>query len=555
MRSTRGLFGALVLVAVMSSGSSVGVTFAAPPGPKLLELGGPRGAPSWLSPAAEDFPRWRFVKNGGERWAVDPLLGPTWLLAWDERFLFVRTDRGALIESRADGVLGFVPPPLRFAVYDPAGFVIATRGEQSVRAPVARATEWAAYVPFVSGRVVDRVGATWLAVMAGKLVRSGDGATWEPAAPASLEVRDARMRPDGTIVADTAAGLVVVTPRGVIEPAALKLAEPTLVRWGSWIVAASPFGLAHERGLAVLGSDRKTWVTSKRPKEQGGAGFVEIVDNWLGFVTRVGKEPWPGAAPTRPPVKRPTRGTASDLSDEVASVMAGPGGRETPPCQGTGCFGFETSHLMSGDQIPRFFRDARCDSASTCDHGPYVRQPAIGIFDRRSEMTRILRAPDARQPVGLQAARGLVLLDCKTRLYSLGVSGWVDELAPVLPPGNRLSYALADDGTLIVIAVGKDERPHAAWLRLPVELGAASSWREVTLPNALWYAPLTGGRAAVVTSQDTSRVDVWEVGEEPSSRLAPRARVELGGQLTNIQLVDRNIVLTIGGKSVPVMSP
>ncbi len=553
MRSTRGLFWALGLVALMASGASVDVTFAAPPEPKVLQLGGPLGAPSWLRPAAEDFPRWRFVKDGGQRWAMDPLLGPTWLLAWDERFLFVRTDRGTLVESRADGVLGFVPPPLRFAVYDPAGFVIVTRDEQTMRAPIARATEIAAYVPFGSGRVVDRVGTTWLAVMAGRLVRSGDGVTWEPAAPTSLEVRDARIRYDGTIVATTAAGLVVVTPSGVIEPASLQLAQPTLVRWGSWIVAAPPFELAHpEKALAVLGSDRKTWVMSKPPKDQRSAGFVQIVDNWLGYATRVGQELWPGAAPTKPPVKRPVRGAASALQDEVATMMAGPDGGDKPPCQGTDCFGFKTSLLMSGDQIPRFFPDARCDSASTCDHGPFARQPAIGIFDRRSDLTRVLRAPDACQPVGLQAARGLVLLHCKTRFYSLGVSGWVEELAPIVPPGNWLSYGLAEDGTLIVIAVGKDERPHAAWLRLPVELGAANAWREVTLPNALWYAPLPGGRAAVATSQDKSRLEVWEVDDEPSSRLAPRARVELAGQLTNIRLVDRNIVLTVGGESVPV---
>jgi len=104
-----------------------------------LELGGPPLArPSWLQPEGEEIARWRFVDDNGRRWAVDPVLGFTWLLAWDEHFTFVRTDRGALIESRADGVLGFVPPPQQFTVYDPAGFVIATRGDESLRAPRSR---------------------------------------------------------------------------------------------------------------------------------------------------------------------------------------------------------------------------------------------------------------------------------------------------------------------------------------------------------------------------------------------------------------------------------
>ena len=46
----------------------------------------------------------------------------------------------------------------------------------------------------------------------------------------------------------------------------------------------------------------------------------------------------------------------------------------------------------------------------------------------------------------------------------------------------------------------------------------------------------------------------WEVGD-PAAPQTPRATVELTGQLSNVREVDRTVVLTVSGKSLPVMAP
>jgi len=207
-----------------------------------------------------------------------------------------------------------------------------------------------------------------------------------------------------------------------------------------------------------------------------------------GWATRPGsaKSDGPGPAPKKPPIKRPSkRQTAAEAEDTVSMLEMGPG-FDGPACRGADCCGFKSSRLMEGEQIPRFFPDARCDKDAACDHGPYVRAPLAGIFPHSSTAaTRILRATEDCQPAGLEAARGLVLLDCRTRLHVLTQSGWVEELAPTYPSDNWLSYTIAADGTLIVVGVGKDERPHAAWLRLPLEPGARGARSRCPTPAGM----------------------------------------------------------------------
>ena len=437
------------------------------------------------------------------------MLGFTWLLAWDEHFTFVRTDRGALIESRADGVLGFVPPPLEFTVYDPTGFLIATRGEESLRAPIARATELAAYVPFgAPGRVVDHEGKTWLAVAGEHLLRSNDGTSWEQATH-PIRVRDVRVRGDGTIVlATVTGGLVVVGPKGDARPATLQVNDPTLLRWDNWIVAARPFELTHaDPGFAVLASDGKSWVTSAPPKDQGGAGFVQLVDNWLGYATRLGKERW-------------ARTRAEEAADKAAlqaadrcrgrrhgeyardgarlrraglprcgllrvQVIAADGGRADPPLlpgcalrQRCGLRSWALCARAAGWHLPTQF-----DSSDA--HPPRDRRLSAGWPRGRAwtGSARLSHAPARAHTKRLGGGIGADLSERQlAELYDS--SGW---------------------------------HSHRRWRRqrrtTPRRMAAATArarraWREVTLPNARWYATLAGGRAAVVTSNDGNRLEL-----------------------------------------------
>ncbi|MFO0747260.1 MAG: hypothetical protein U1F43_16580 [Myxococcota bacterium] len=472
------------------------------------------GPPSWLGPDVPELPRWRFVPWRDSSMAVDPLLGQTWALASDGRARVIHTDLGALIERRGAGFVGVVPKPLTFAALDPRGEVLASDAAgRTLHAPLARAAELAAYLPLPgSRRVRDVARQHWVATDGDRLVRSSDGgATWKDVD--LVGVVDARVRYDGTIVARTAAGWSRVSPRGQVaatDPRAP--AGASLHRIGAWIFVAGDLGIVSDRTpVPTLASDGRTWLAKPPLPEVSGAGFVQMFDNWLGYAAREGDpERWLGEAPLaapRPPTPAEQLAAmmAADSPDEIAGVMGfgGPRGNAPPPCEGTRCYHVEPLPPIGSQRVARFLGDAVAARGASRESGPFVRPAAVAVVDTSDGTTRVVRAPAECQPLLLTAARGLVLLECRDRVYALapGADGdWVEELrTPV--SGRFLDLAMADDGTALLADIDGGVL-RGAWLRHPEEVAAGTTrWRDVFQPDALFVAPLSGARAVMAIAR------------------------------------------------------
>ncbi len=472
---------------------------------EFIRFGGPVGVAQMR--AGADW-QWLGVTHG-ER-AVGPLAipeAPAWVAVGGDGAIYSVTEDGALYRAAdlAQARRGFtrLAAPQDVEHWHLAGDTVVASGERVVHV----STDGGAH--FTTHTHDRRIGKAWAradGVVAfgdarGAWVSADGGQTWS-------------MTPLGDMTDLRSDGQRIYQPPREGRPGGM-LSQPPRCAQGEltadrrWVVAGEPQGSRRASGWGMVFRVGDVARAPKAPATGAGRAAATQGEDALPTVRACEAAPatWFKA-------RRGGGGAISGLGDR---------------CRGLDCLvrpGLPPAPLHFG-----LLGDAPCGEADPPGRAPLARllptdrrQPAPrwGGADRGA-LSCAVTGPGTLVRIGPDGARRLPpVADCDLRviqsagglgvglcqgpgapsLVILDADGVARERQPL--PGPVEDIALAPDGTLLVQArAGED---HTALVRRPVALGDAGAWRAATVPGAVAWRVVAGGRAlAIQPGADRSR--------------------------------------------------